>query len=71
MSKFDDFDNNFNDNELKCLDYSIYVKSYNEDVQYVKLPDNSYVYRNLGVLSELKCGNGYNVDIIFLHKTVS
>ena len=61
----------FNSDELSHVGYSISVKSHNADVQYVKLLDGSRIYRDLGVLSELKCGNGYSVDIVFLRKMVS
>ena len=61
----------FNQDELDHISFNISVKSFNADIDYIKLQDGSRIYRDLGILSELKCGNGYSIDIVFLKKTVS
>lgn len=61
----------FTDEEFAHVGLQISVKSYTNDVSYVLMKDGSRVYRDLGVLSELKCGNSYSVDIVYNKKKVT
>jgi hypothetical protein len=56
--------------EQSHINNDIVVKSYSTDASYVVMADGSRVYKNLGVLSELKCGNTFDIDIIFTKKKV-
>lgn len=61
----------FTKDELDRANFIISIKSYTSDLDYISLRDGSRVYRDLGILSELKCGNGYDIDIVFLKRQVS
>lgn len=61
----------FTDEEFAHVGLQISVKSYTNDTPYVVMKDGSRIYRNLGILSELKCGNSYSVDIVYNKKTAT
>lgn len=52
------------------ISYKINISSHNQNLTPTVI-NEGWIYRDCGVLSELTCGNGFDIDIVFLRKIVS
>jgi hypothetical protein len=52
------------------ISYKVNISSHNQNLTPTVI-NEGWIYRDCGVLSELTCGNGFDIDIVFLRKIVS
>ena len=57
--------------EAATVNYNLWLESYDCEITDNYVDNYGYVYTNLGMLKHLTCGNGYDLEIVFLGKKTS
>lgn len=60
---------NLSSSEAANLHYNWSIKSFNKELEPI-VAGGGRVFRDCGMLSELKCGSGFDVDIVYIQKEV-
>lgn len=55
--------------EVQNASYAFNIENYDNNVNPI-VAGSGRVYQNLGTLSKLECGNGFDIDIVYLRKIV-
>jgi hypothetical protein len=53
--------------EVLTASYALHINNYDNNVVPI-VAGSGRVYQNLGTLSQLECGNGFDIDIVYLRK---
>ena len=56
--------------EVQNIGYQWSIKSFSKELQGIPAGEGR-IFKDCGILSELKCGNGFDVDIIYFEKEVT
>lgn len=56
--------------EVLTASYILNIENYDNNLN-PKIAGSGRVYQQLGTLSKLECGNGFDIDIVYLQKTLS